>query len=177
MNHISSGIVEGHGRQFKSKAASPGKYYHASVTTIATPAVAVEGTSRSNYFLLTISAVPFILDSPKAPQSPGRTANLSKVSFALVIHSHQPVGNFDHVIEDAYQKSYLPFVRALVLHPRIRLSLHFSGILLEWLEKQHPEYFKQLRGLVDRGQIEIVGGGYYEPILDRKRPRLNSSHA
>ena len=90
---------------------------------------------------------------------------MSKVSFALVIHSHQPVGNFDHVIEDAYQKSYLPFVRALVLHPRIRLSLHFSGILLEWLEKQHPEYFKQLRGLVDRGQIEIVGGGYYEPIL------------
>jgi len=90
---------------------------------------------------------------------------LSKVSFALVIHSHQPVGNFDHVIEDAYQKSYAPFVRALHEHPRIRLSLHFSGILLEWLEKRHPEYFQQLRELAGRGQIELVGGGYYEPIL------------
>ena len=90
---------------------------------------------------------------------------MSKVSLALVIHSHQPVGNFDHVIEDAYQKSYAPFVRALRVHPRIRLSLHFSGILLEWLESHHPEYFQQLRELVGRGQIELVGGGYYEPIL------------
>ena len=75
------------------------------------------------------------------------------------------MGNFDRVIEDAYQKSYAPFVRALREHPRIHLSLHFSGILLEWLEKRHPEYFQQLRGLVDRGQVELVGGGYYEPIL------------
>ena len=69
------------------------------------------------------------------------------------------MGNFDHVIEDAYQKSYAPFVRALHEHPRIRLSLHFSGILLEWLEKRHPEYFQQLRELAERGQIELVGGG------------------
>lgn len=90
---------------------------------------------------------------------------MTKVSLALVIHSHQPVGNFDHVIEEAYQKSYAPFVRALHEHPRIRLSLHFSGILLEWLENGHPEYFQQLRELAERGQIELVGGGYYEPIL------------
>jgi len=90
---------------------------------------------------------------------------LSKVSLALVIHAHQPVGNFDHVIEEAYQKSYAPFVRALEAHPQIRVSLHFSGILLEWLEKLHPEYLRQLRELVERGQIELVGGGYYEPIL------------
>lgn len=90
---------------------------------------------------------------------------MHKVSFALVIHSHQPVGNFDHVIEEAYQKSYAPFVRALLQHPRIRLSLHFSGILLEWLETHHVEYFQQLRELTKRGQVELVGGGYYEPIL------------
>jgi alpha-amylase len=90
---------------------------------------------------------------------------LNKVSFALVIHSHQPVGNFDHVIEEAYQKAYAPFLQALALHPRIRLGLHYSGILLEWLEKRHPEFFEQLRELVGRGQAELVGGGYYEPIL------------
>jgi hypothetical protein len=90
---------------------------------------------------------------------------LSKVSLALVIHSHQPVGNFDHVIEDAYHKCYAPFVRTLHSHPRIRVSLHFSGILLEWMEHHHLEYFQQLRELVGRGQVEMVGGGYYEPIL------------
>jgi len=90
---------------------------------------------------------------------------LNKVSFALVIHSHQPVGNFDHVIEEAYQKAYAPFLQVLALHPLIRLGLHYSGILLEWLEKQHPEFFEQLQELVGRGQVELVGGGYYEPIL------------
>jgi alpha-amylase len=90
---------------------------------------------------------------------------VSKVSFALAIHSHQPVGNFDHVIEGAYRKAYAPFLQALGDHPRIRLSLHYSGILLEWLEKLHPEFFDQLQQLVARGQVELVGGGYFEPIL------------
>jgi alpha-amylase len=90
---------------------------------------------------------------------------LTKVSFALVIHSHQPVGNFDHVIEEAYQRAYAPFVQILLQHPRVRLSLHYSGILLEWLEEHHPEYFDQLRELSGRGQMELLGGGYYEPIL------------
>ena len=75
------------------------------------------------------------------------------------------MGNFDHVIEEAYQKSYRPFAEALLLHPKISLSLHASGVLLEWLEGHHPEFFILLRQLVDRGQAELVGGGYYEPIL------------
>lgn len=90
---------------------------------------------------------------------------LNKVNFALVIHAHQPVGNFDHVIEEAYQKSYRPFAEALLLHPQISLSLHASGILLQWLEAHHREFFSLLGQLVERGQVEFVGGGYYEPIL------------
>jgi alpha-amylase len=90
---------------------------------------------------------------------------MNKVSLALVVHSHQPVGNFDHIIEEAYQKSYAPFVESLLRHPRIRLSLHYSGILLEWFEKNHPEYFDRLRELAGRRQVELVGGGFYEPIL------------
>ncbi len=89
----------------------------------------------------------------------------NKVWLALVIHSHQPVGNFDHVFEEAYRKSYLAFVRTLLDHSSIRLTLHYSGILLEWLEARHPEFFDELRRLVDRGQAELMTGGYYEPIL------------
>ena len=90
---------------------------------------------------------------------------MSRVSFALLVHAHQPVGNFDHVIEEAYKRSYSPFVQVLAKHPKIRVSLHYSGILLEWLERHHPEYFKHLARLVERGQVEMVGGGHYEPIL------------
>ena len=90
---------------------------------------------------------------------------MNKISLALVVHSHQPVGNFDHVFEDAYQKAYNPFIQTLLRHPRIRMGLHFSGCLLEWIENHHPGFFEVLRELVNRGQVELMGGGFYEPVL------------
>jgi hypothetical protein len=90
---------------------------------------------------------------------------LNKVVLALVVHSHQPVGNFDHVIEEAYQKTYRPFVELLLRHPRIQIGLHFSGCLLEWIEQRHPEFFGWLKELTARGQVELMGGGFYEPVL------------
>jgi alpha-amylase len=85
--------------------------------------------------------------------------------LSLLIHAHQPVGNFDSVFELVYQQSYLPFVEQLQRHPGVRLGLHYSGSLLEWLEQRHPEFLDLLRQLVARRQVEMVGGGYYEPIL------------
>lgn len=90
---------------------------------------------------------------------------MSRFNLVLLVHAHQPVGNFDGVIEHAYQRSYLPFVQLLLRHPFLRVGLHYSGGLLEWFEKAHPEYFKSLRTLVERGQVELLGGGFYEPIL------------
>ena len=88
-----------------------------------------------------------------------------RVSLALVIHNHQPVGNFGWVIQDVYERAYAPMLGALERHPGIRLGLHYTGPLLQWLAANHPEAIAQIRALVDRGQVEIVGGGYYEPIL------------
>jgi alpha-amylase len=90
---------------------------------------------------------------------------LSKLHLSLLIHAHQPVGNFDDVLERAYAQAYLPFVQLLGQYPHIRLGLHYSGCLLEWIEKRHPEFFDLLRSLVARRQVELVGGGFYEPIL------------
>ena len=90
---------------------------------------------------------------------------MAKFQFVLFIHAHQPVGNFDDVIERAYAQSYLPFVQVLARHPSIRVGLHYTGSLLEWIERAHPEYFDLLRTLVQRGQVELAGGGFYEPIL------------
>ena len=88
-----------------------------------------------------------------------------RVSLALVIHNHQPVGNFGWVIEDVYERAYSPLLGALERHPGIRLALHYSGPLLQWLVANRPKAIAQIRGLVKRDQVEIVGGGYYEPIL------------
>jgi len=87
------------------------------------------------------------------------------IRLILAIHNHQPVGNFDGVFENAYQDSYLPFLDVLEQFPAVRISLHNSGSLLDWIEKHHPEYIERLRRLADQGQIEILGGPFYEPIL------------
>lgn len=90
---------------------------------------------------------------------------MNKIHFALALHSHQPLGNFSSVIEDAYQKAYLPFLEILDSFPLVKLNLHYSGILIDWLEVNHPDYFNRLRDLAQQGRIELMGGGYYEPIL------------
>ena len=90
---------------------------------------------------------------------------MPKFQLVLLIHAHQPVGNFEDVFERAYAKSYLPFIETLSRHPTLRLGLHYTGSLLEWIERTHPDYFDRLRQMVRRGQVEIVGGGFYEPVL------------
>ena len=94
-----------------------------------------------------------------------RGERLSKLQLCFLIHSHQPAGNFEDVLERASRQSYVPFLEALLRHPSIRMGLHYSGSLLEWFEKSQPKFFELLRVLVQRGQVELIGGGFYEPIL------------
>jgi len=89
----------------------------------------------------------------------------SKIELLLAIHSHQPDGNFEWVFAEAYEKSYLPFLTALYQHPRLKAALHYSGCLLDWIAAKHPEFIKMLKEMVARGQVEMLSGGYYEPIL------------
>jgi len=89
----------------------------------------------------------------------------------LAIHNHQPIGNFDGVFEQAYQDSYRPFLEVFEQYERLRIALHTSGSLMEWLEAHHPEYADRLAGLVASGRIEILGGPFYEPILPMISPR------
>lgn len=87
------------------------------------------------------------------------------VTFCIALHNHQPVGNFGHVFEMAFDRSYAPFLDVFENHPSIRISLHTSGPLLDWMEENRPQYLKRLRRFVEDGRVEILGGGYYEPIL------------
>ena len=50
-------------------------------------------------------------------------------------------------------------------YPEIPFVLHTSGPLLEWLVEHRPEYVARLRRMVEAGRVEILGGGFFEPIL------------
>ena len=90
---------------------------------------------------------------------------MSKFKLAFGIHNHQPVGNFESVFEEAHQHAYQPFLQLVKKYPKLRISLHQSGILWNWQEKSHPNYLKLVREMVSSGQLELLTGGFYEPIL------------
>jgi alpha-amylase len=90
---------------------------------------------------------------------------MKKLYLGLAIHNHQPGDNFANVFELAYKQSYLPLIEALERHPGVRISLHYSGCLLDWLIENRPDFPERIAALVKRGQVEIMTGGYYEPIL------------
>ncbi|MDR1958979.1 MAG: DUF1926 domain-containing protein [Planctomycetaceae bacterium] len=87
------------------------------------------------------------------------------VRFIFALHNHQPIGNFENVFEQTYQESYLPFLDVFEQYPQVRLALHTSGSLMEWMDQKHPEYVDRLAELVAKNQVEIIGGPFYEPIL------------
>ena len=88
-----------------------------------------------------------------------------RISLALTLHNHQPVGNFGWVIAETYEQAYLPMLEALERHPGVRVALHYTGPLLGWLRVERPDFVARLAGLAERGQVELVGGGWYEPVL------------
>jgi len=95
----------------------------------------------------------------------------NSIRLCLVLHNHQPIGNFDGVFEQSYQDSYLPFLDVFDCYPDIKIGLHTSGPLMEWLDVNHPEYLERIAAHVKSGRIEIIGGVYYEAILPMIPPR------
>ena len=67
--------------------------------------------------------------------------------------------------ENKYQEIYKWFVSFLAEKPKSHLSFAFSGPLLSWIDREHPEFTQVLSKLTSRKQTEILGGGYYNPVF------------
>jgi hypothetical protein len=90
---------------------------------------------------------------------------MNDLVFLFAVHNHQPVGNFPSVFKSAFEDCYRPLLRGLARHPGFRFALHFSGPLWEFMEKNERDCWELVRELSGRGQVELLGGGFYEPIL------------
>jgi len=90
---------------------------------------------------------------------------MDKFKLAIGIHNHQPVGNFDSVFDEAHNNAYMPFLKLFSQFENLRLSLHQSGILWDWQEDRYPGYFDLVQSMIYDNRIELMTGGFYEPIL------------
>lgn len=68
-------------------------------------------------------------------------------------------------IEHAYQTTYRPFIKSLYKAKHLKCVLYIPGNLLAWLEKNHPEYIQVTKSIIAQKRLELLGGGYYDPLF------------
>ncbi len=87
------------------------------------------------------------------------------MKLIFVLHNHQPAGNFDYILENAFKRAYKPFIDAVLDNNNFRFAIHFSGYLLKYIEKEHPEFIEIIKHLAQKKRCEIIGGAMFEPVL------------
>ena len=88
-----------------------------------------------------------------------------KLYLILGSHVHVPSGAGESEFEYAYENKVRPFISNLFRYPNIQAVIHYSGVLLCWVERTHPELFILIEDMAARKQAEILGGGFYEPMF------------
>ena len=91
--------------------------------------------------------------------------NDKKNYLILGSHAHVPSGASESEFEFVYKNKMRPFVSNLYRYSNIQAVFHYSGILLYWVERNHPEFFMLIEDMISRKQAEILGGGFYEPCF------------
>lgn len=86
--------------------------------------------------------------------------------FLIMIHNHQPIGNFKDVFLKAFYNSYIPFLEKILKYKNINIALHTSGVLFEFMEENNiKDYEDIIKELLKENRIELVSGTFYEAIL------------
>ncbi len=84
----------------------------------------------------------------------------------IMIHNHQPIGNFKDVILKAFYNSYIPFLEKILKYKNINIALHTSGILFEFMEENNiKDYEDLIKELLKENRIELISGTFYEAVL------------
>ena len=87
----------------------------------------------------------------------------NKIYLIIGSHAHVPSGAPESEFEFVYENKIRPFVSNLYRYSNIQAVLHYSGVLLYWVERTHPEFFMLIEDMINRKQTELLGGGFYEP--------------
>ncbi|MFP4643265.1 MAG: alpha-amylase/4-alpha-glucanotransferase domain-containing protein [Spirochaetales bacterium] len=90
---------------------------------------------------------------------------MNPVSLIFGTTNTLPVGTPNYVFEQVYQRSFKSFLRVLYNTPTFPLTLHFSGTMLSWLDSEHSEFTDVIGEMVQRRQVELIGGAFYDPVF------------
>jgi Uncharacterized conserved protein len=90
---------------------------------------------------------------------------MQRRSVIIGAYNLVPEGTEEQAFEETYQICWRPFLSVLYRFPDIAAVLHYSGTVLHWLEARHPEFLMLLEEMTLRKQIELLGGGFFAPLM------------
>lgn len=83
----------------------------------------------------------------------------------VCFQDQKPLGTRKEDFELSLYSCYKPLLTFLYTNPEVKIALYFSGVIYEWLESEYPEINMLIADMVKRHQIELLTGGYYDPIF------------
>ena len=92
------------------------------------------------------------------------------IKVILGTYNTMPEGASSSLFELTYQSSWRPFLSSLYKFSNIRAVLFYSGTVLQWIEVNHPEFILLLEEMISRKQIELLGGGFFSPLMSVLEP-------
>ena len=69
------------------------------------------------------------------------------------------------LLEKEYQKIYKPLGKFLFTHPDFHFTFYFPGNRIQFYKKKRPEFLTLLKQLIERNQVEVLGGAFYDPLM------------
>jgi predicted glycosyl hydrolase (DUF1957 family) len=87
------------------------------------------------------------------------------LGLVLCIVNTQPPGTSGDVIRRACERAYFPMLDLIEQQPSLRLAMHWSGQILEWIESSAAPRLEQLLALVKSGRVEVLAGLHGGAVL------------
>ena len=91
--------------------------------------------------------------------------------WANLLHFYQPYGQKREIIDAIAAQTYRPVAQGILDHPEARLTINFTGVLLDQLVAYgYSDIIEMYAEGVRRGQVELVGSAKYHTTLPLLEP-------
>ncbi|GAJ08728.1 unnamed protein product, partial [marine sediment metagenome] len=89
-----------------------------------------------------------------------------KITWISFLHFYQPAYADNEKVIEATEQSYQRIVSALGRNPNIKFTFNINGCLLDkWQELGFEQLIKDIKQLIQAGQVELTGSAAFHPIL------------
>jgi len=90
---------------------------------------------------------------------------MSALSLLLVFELRVPFGVPADTIASYHEAAWQPLLDALFRANGVRVCLSISGAVLDWMAQADPDTLASIREMVDRGQLELLGGPRHDTVV------------